>query len=423
MPVQETQTQRRATLAREGIAAADLWTIMDHEAEADVRWQDGRVAALVYMAGDDVTEVAKEAFLRGFSGNGLAPTAFPSLKRYESEVVEMVAGLLNAPAGLGNITSGGTESILLGVKIARDRARVHQPHITAPEIVLPETAHPAFNKAAHYFGLTAIRVPTGPGYRVDLDAYRAAITENTVLLVGSAPNYVYTMIDPIPALSELARERNISFHVDACVGGFFLPFVEKLGYEIIPFDFRNPGVTTISADLHKFGYTAKGASTLICRDAEIYGYQEFAFSDWPGGTYRTPTLTGTRPGGAIAAAWAVMNYLGEDGYLRLTDRTMRFMRRLRDVIEAMPDLYVVGEPDMSLIAFGSNTLDIVAVGDGMQARGWFVYLERVPPSIHLMLSPEHDRFLDRYLNDLREVIELVRAGEITRERDELKYGQ
>lgn len=424
MSVKGTETtQRSARLNRKGIAAADLWAIMDHEAAADVRWQDGRVAALVYLAGEDVAEVAKEAYLRGFSGNGLAPSAFPSLKRYETEVVEMTAGLLHAERGLGNITSGGTESILLAVKIARDRARVHQPHINAPEIVLPETAHPAFNKAAHYFGLTAIRTPVGPDYRVDIDAYRAAITDNTVLLVGSAPNYVYTMIDPIPQLSEFARERNICFHVDACVGGFFLPFVEKLGYDIIPFDFRNPGVTTISADLHKFGYTAKGASTLICRDEEIYSYQEFRFTDWPGGTYRTPTMTGTRPGGAIAAAWAVMNYLGEDGYLRLTDRTMRFVRRLRDEIEAIPDLYIVGEPDMSLIAFASHTLDMVAVGDGMQERGWFVYLERVPPSIHLMLSPGHEQFLDRYLGDLREVVELVRAGKITRQRGELKYGQ
>jgi len=417
------QEKTRASLAREGIAAADIWTIMDHEAEADVRWQEGRVAALVYLAGDDVAEVAKNAYLRGFSGNGLAPTAFPSLKRYESEVVEMTAGLLHAPAGLGNITSGGTESILLAVKIARDRARVRQPEITAPEIVLPETAHPGFDKAAHYFGLKTIRTPVGPDWRVDIDAYRAAITRNTVLLVGSAPNYVYTMIDPIPELSEFARERDICFHVDACVGGFFLPFVEKLGHEIIPFDFRNPGVTTISADLHKFGYTAKGASTLICRDEDIYQYQGYYFDNWPGGTYRTPTLTGTRPGGAIAAAWAVMNYLGEDGYLRLTRKTMTFMRWLRDEIEAMPDFYVVGEPDMSLIAYASDTVDMVAIGDGMAARGWRVYLERVPPSIHLMLSPGHEPFLSGYLNDLREVTELVKSGEILRETEELKYGQ
>lgn len=419
----ETPPAARAVLPREGLPAEVIWSEMDRSAENDVRWHEGRVAALVYLAGDDVLEVAKKAYERGFSTNGLAPTAFPSLKRYETEVIEMTANLLNAPEGRGNITSGGTESILLAIKIARDRARVLQPWITEPEIVLPATAHPAFNKGAHYFGLKPIRTGFGSDYRADLDAYAAAITDNTVLLVGSAPNYVHTMIDPIPEMSELARARNISFHVDACVGGFFLPWVEKLGRKIIPFDFRNPGVTTISADLHKFGYTAKGASALICRDAEIYRYGEFFFSDWPGGTYRTPTLTGTRPGGAIAAAWAVLNYLGEDGYLRLTERTMTFIDRFRREIEATGELFVVGEPDMSLVAYGAHMLDIVAIGDGMQARGWMVYLERVPPSIHVMFSPGHDQFLDRYLNDLREVIELVRTGEIVREREELKYGQ
>lgn len=413
----------RARLPEHGRAPAELWAVMEEEAQADVRWQDGRVAALVYLAGDDVVGVAKEAYVRAFSGNGLAPTAFPSLKRYEEEVVAMTAALLRAESGVGNITSGGTESILLAVKIARDRARERQPWVTAPEIVLPETAHPAFNKAAHYFGLKAVRTPVGADYRVDLGAYRAAVTDNAVLLVGSAPNYVYTMIDPIPELSELARERDICFHVDACVGGFFLPFAEQLGRRIIPFDFRNPGVTTISADLHKFGYAAKGASTLICRDPEIYRYQGFAFSDWPGGTYRTPTMTGTRPGGAIAAAWAVLNYLGEEGYLRLVERTLRMVDRLVAEIEAIAELYVVGQPDMSLVAYGSHDLDMVAVADGLQARGWFVYLERVPPSIHLMLSPGHDAFMDRYLADLREVIELVKRGEVVRQRDEIKYGQ
>lgn len=414
----------RVTLPAEGRSPAELWATMDEEAGADVRWQDGRVAALVYLAGDDVLEVAKEAYERGFSTNGLAPTAFPSLKRYEAEVVEMTAALLNgSEQATGAITSGGTESILLAVKIARDRARERQPWISAPEIVMPETAHPAFNKAAHYFGLKPVRLATGESYRVDLDAYRAAVTERTVLCVGSAPNYVYTTIDPIPEIAEIARERDISCHVDACVGGFFLPFVEKLGYRRTPWDFRNPGVTTISADLHKFGYTAKGASTLTCRDEEIGRFMEFSFSDWPGGTYRTPTLCGTRPGGAIAAAWAVMNYLGEAGYLRLTRRAMTMVERVVAEIDAMPELYVLGQPDMTLIAYGAHELDVVAIGDGMQALGWFVYMERVPPTIHLMLSPGHDAFIDRYLGDLRAVVERVKRGEVVRERDEIKYGQ
>ncbi|MCA9858566.1 MAG: aspartate aminotransferase family protein [Thermomicrobiales bacterium] len=413
----------RFTLPREGIPADQIRDLMDDASTGDVEWELGRVAALVYMAGEDVTQVSKEAYLTGFSTNGLAPTAFPSLRKYESDVIDMVSGMLNAQHAVGAITSGGTESILLAVLIARERARKRSPHITSPTMVLPETAHPAFNKAGYYFDIEPIRVPTGAGYRVDVDRYEAAITDDTILCVGSAPNYVYTMIDPIPKLSELARARDISFHVDACVGGFFLPFVEKLGYSRIPFDFRNPGVTTISADLHKFGYTAKGASTLTCRDDEIGSYMGFHFADWPGGSYRTPTLTGTRPGGAIAAAWAVMNYLGEDGYLDRTKQTMDFVEHLLEEIESIPDLYVVGEPDMSLVAYGSHTLDMVAIGDAMQDRGWFVYMERIPPSIHLMLSPGHAPFIELYLSDLNEVVELARAGKIERKRDEIKYGQ
>jgi glutamate/tyrosine decarboxylase-like PLP-dependent enzyme len=410
-------------LPKEGISADQIAALMDGASTDDVDWEHGRVAALVYLAGDDVTQVSKDAYLRGFSTNGLAPTAFPSLGQYESEVIDMVSALLHAQSAVGAITSGGTESILLAVLIARERARKHQPHITKPTMVLPETAHPAFNKAGFYFGIEPIRVPTGEGFRVDVDRYASAITDDTILCVGSAPNYVYTMIDPIPELSEFARARDISFHVDACVGGFFLPFVEKLGYRRIPWDFRNPGVTTISADLHKFGYTAKGASTLICRDDEIGSYMGFHFADWPGGSYRTPTLTGTRPGGAIAAAWAVMNYLGEEGYLSRTKTTMNFVEDLMESIEAIPELYIVGEPDMSLVAFASDSLDMVAIGDAMQERGWFVYLERVPPSIHLMLSPGHAPFMEKYITDLTEVVELARTGTIERKREEIKYGQ
>ena len=413
----------RPALPDIGIPAAEIQRMMDDASSSDVEWELGRVAALVYLAGDDVSQVAKDAYLGAFSTNGLAPSAFPSLRRYESDVIGMVSGLLNAQGAIGAITSGGTESILLAVLIARDRARQLQPHIKTPTMVLPETAHPAFNKAGHFFDVEPIRVPTGEGFRVDVDRYEASVTDDTILCIGSAPNYVYTMIDPIPELSEIARARDISFHVDACVGGFFLPFVEKLGYRRIPFDFRNPGVTTMSADLHKFGYTAKGASTLICRDEEIGNYMGFHFSDWPGGSYRTPTLMGTRPGGAIAAAWAVMNYLGEEGYLKRTKQTMDFIEHFIESIEAVPELYIVGEPDMSLVAFGSHSLDMVAIGDAMQARGWWVYLERVPPSIHLMLSPGHAPFMDQYLGDLMEVVDLARAGKIERKRTEIKYGQ
>jgi glutamate/tyrosine decarboxylase-like PLP-dependent enzyme len=395
---------------------------MEASRQQDVVWRNGRVAALVYLPGSDVTEVAREAYMRFFSENGLSARAFPSLGRFEREVIEMTASLLHGEHAVGNITSGGTESILLALKVARDKARTDQPGITAPDIVVPETAHPAFNKGAHYLGMNVIRVPVGDDFRVDLDAFRAAITDNTVLLVGSAPNYPYGMVDPIPEMAKMAQERGISFHVDACVGGFFLPFLEKLGYELIPYDFRVPGVTTISADLHKFGFAARGASAILSRDKEIAAYQGMTFSDWPAGLYSTPTLAGSRPGGAIAAAWAVMHYLGEEGYKRLTQQAMTAAQHLIDGVEEIPGFEVYGQPDTSIVAFGSPDRDMAAVADGMEARGWFIHRQRRPAGIHVMLSPGHEPFIEGYLSDLRDVIAHVDRGEIQSSGREALYG-
>lgn len=415
-------TMVQPALPKEGKAPEELWAIMDDAIRADVKWRDGRAPGLVYLAGDDVLQVAKEAYLKSFSGNALSSSAFPSLHRFETEVIGMTAQLLRGGQAVGNVTSGGSESIFLGVKGARDRARAERPEVIAPEIVAPVTAHPAFNKAAHYFGLKVVRTPVREDYRVAMEAYRSAVTDNTVLMVGSAPNYPYGMIDPIPEMAAIAEERNISFHVDACVGGYFLPFVEKLGYTIIPFDFRIPGVTSISADLHKFGYTAKGASAILCRDPEIHQHQGYEFGDWPSGTYRTLTMTGTRPGGAIAAAWAVMNYLGEEGYLRLVGQTMRYIRKLIDGINAIPELMVLGQPDMSVFAYGSASLDIYAVGDGLEERGWLVYRDRQPPALHVMLSPGHEPFMETYLHDLEQVTRQVAEGGLVSRKSEARYG-
>jgi glutamate/tyrosine decarboxylase-like PLP-dependent enzyme len=411
-----------AHLPETGRTPEDLWAEMDASREADVVWREGRVAALVYLPGADVTDVAREAYMRFFSENGLSPRAFPSLGRFEREVIEMSASLLHGDNAVGNITSGGTESILLALKIARDRARVVQPHITAPEIVVPETAHPAFNKGAHFLDMNVIRVPVGVDFRVDLASFEAAITDNTVMLAGSAPNYPYGMVDPIPEMAAMAQERGISFHVDACVGGYFLPFLEKLGYELIPYDFRVPGVTTISADLHKYGFAARGASTIISRDADIAQYQGMTFSDWPAGIYSTPTMAGSRPGGAIAAAWAVMQYLGEEGYKRLTQQTMAAAQHLIDGVEEMPGFEVYGQPDASIVAFGSPDRDMAAVAEGMEERGWFVHRQRRPSGIHVMLSPGHEPFIDGYLADLRDVVARVDRGEVQSTGQDARYG-
>jgi sphinganine-1-phosphate aldolase len=368
--------------------------------------------------------VAKEAYLEFFSTNALLPSLFPSLVQFEQDVIGMTAQLLHGHVATGSITSGGSESILMGVKSARDRARVHHPEIRAPQMVVPVSAHPAFWKAAHYFGLEVVRAPLNAELHIDMDAYRAAITSHTVLLVGSAPSLTLGMVDSIEELGELALQRDIGLHVDACVGGFFLPFVEQLGDSVPRWDFRVPGVTTISADLHKFGYTAKGASVVMSRDPEVFSHQVFRFGgpERPDDWYVTPSMTGTRPGGAVAAAWAVMMYLGQDGYLRLVEHTMRYLRRWWAAIDAIPGLAVMGRPAMSVFAFTSETLDIFAIADGLEERGWLLFRDSFPvKAIRFMQSPGHEPYVDRFVSDLREVSELVRSGQLTSTSGRARY--
>ena len=418
-------TTRRIKFPQRGTPLETLRALLEEERTGDVDWKGRLAPGVAYPAGEDVLQAAQEATLAFFSGNALYPGYFPSLERFEQEVVGMTADLLHGPQALGNITSGGSESILLGVKSARDRARARHPRIREPEMVIPESAHPAFWKAAHYFGLKVVRTPLRRDtWEADLEAYRNAVTDNTVLLVGSAPSLTLGMIDPIPEMAAIAAERDLNFHVDACVGGFFLPFVEKLGTPLTPFDFRVPGVTTISADLHKFGYTAKGASTILSRDDEIYQFQPFDFGppERPAGWYHTPTMAGTRPGGVIAAAWAVLTYLGAEGYLQRVGQTMRYIRHMQDRINAIPDLEVLGRPAMSVFAYSSRSLDVGAIADGLKDRGWLVWRESYPfPAIRFMQSPGHEPYVEAYLRDLEEVVERVRAGEIGSRGEQAAY--
>jgi sphinganine-1-phosphate aldolase len=399
-----------------GKSLADLRAQLEQASQGDARWKERLAAGVSYPAGDDVLQVALDAYSRFFTANALYPGLFPSVDRFEREVVGMTADLLHGDRAVGNITSGGSESILLAVKSARDRARARRPDVTRPEMVVPESAHPAFWKAAHYFGLHIVKTPLRRDtWQVDLDAYRAAVNDNTVLLVASAPSLILGMIDPIPQMAAIAAERDINFHVDSCVGGYFLPFVEQLGEPLTPFDFRVPGVTTISADLHKFGYAAKGASMILSRDEEIYRYQPFDFGppERPAGWYHTPTMAGTRPGGVIAAAWAVLNYLGREGYLRLVGQTMRYIRQFQADINATPGLEVLGSPVMTVFAYTSHTLDIFAVADGLEDRGWLVWRESVPfQAIRFMQSPGHEPFVAAYVRDLREIVQAVERGEL-----------
>lgn len=403
----------RVTLPAAGRPKEELIAAMRRLASRDADWRSGRTWSLVYYAGDELTEFAKQAYMMFFSENALNPMAFPSLKRFEAEVVAMTAGLLGGDAGVvGNMTSGGSESLLMAVKTARDWARAHRPEVTTPEMVLPASAHPALLKAAHYFGVKAVRTEVGPDFRADVEATRRAITDNTVLMVGSAPSYPHGVIDPIKEMAALAAERNILFHVDSCLGGFLLPFARRLGYPVPDFDFSVPGVTSISADVHKYGFSAKGASVILYRNADIRKYQYFTTADWSGGLYGSPTMTGTRPGGAIAAAWAVMNYLGEQGYLRLAETTLRTARALMDGVNSVPGLYVLGQPDMSVFAFASDTIDVYVLADLMDAKGWHLDRQQLPPCLHLMVTPAHARVVDAFLADLREAAAKAASGQV-----------
>ncbi|NMO18666.1 aspartate aminotransferase family protein [Pyxidicoccus fallax] len=408
-------------LSPQGLSHQEVLARMRELRTEDARWQEGRTWSLVYNAGEDVRRLLAEAYTEFMSENGLSPFAFPSLRRFESEVLAIAAELFHGEGVAGTMTSGGTESILMAVKTARDFARAERG-ITEPEMVMPASVHPAFQKAAHYFGVKAVNVPVGPDFRADVAAMRAALTPRTVLMVGSAPAYPQGVVDPISELAALAKERGLLFHVDACLGGFLLPFARKLGHAIPDFDFAVPGVTSLSADLHKYGYAAKGASLVLYRTPELRRYQFFTYADWSGGIYASPSMAGTRPGGAIAAAWAILKYLGEEGYLRLTGTVLDTAKALREGIAAIPGLKLLGEPRLSIFAFGSDTLDVYALGDAMEARGWKLDRQMMPPALHLMVTPAHAKVVEPFLADLRACAAGLASGEPAPEGSAAMYG-
>ncbi len=406
-------TEPRTQLPQKGSDWPSLRERLVDLGARDANWRAGRLAVYVFHAGDDVLQVAKEAYGLYQSENALGPMAFPSLRQMEADVVGMGLSLLHAPEGAcGSMTSGGTESILMAVKACRDAARSRGVDTAGAEIVAPRSAHPAFDKAAHYLGLRVIRVPVAADLRADVPAMAAATTKRTLMIVGSAPCFPYGMIDPIGDLSTLALERDLWLHVDACVGGYFAPFARMNGVPVPAFDFELPGVRSVSADLHKYGYAAKGASTVFHRTEEQWQHQVFQFDDWPAGGMQTPTLAGTRPGGAIASAWAVMHYLGVDGYREKARQVVGAREKLMAAIRQMDGLRTYGEPQLGLFTYGSERFDPFAIWKRMLQRGWFTGLTTEPRAIHLMLSPAHAGVADEYLADLRQSVEeVVASGE------------
>jgi glutamate/tyrosine decarboxylase-like PLP-dependent enzyme len=396
-------------LPEKGFSKVDLLKEIEETKKDDIEWKEGRLWSLVYHASDEHTELIKDVYNNFFSKNALSPLAFPSLKKFETDVVSMTIDLLQGDKKCrGNMTSGGTESILMAIKTYRDWARAKFPDLKNPEIILPSSAHPAFDKGADYFDVKAIRVPVDKSsHQADVKAMERAITDNTILLVGSACDFPRGVVDPISELGILADKHNIGLHVDGCLGGFMLPFVRKLGYEVPDFDFSVPGVTSISADVHKYGYGPKGSSTILYRRDKLWKHQFSVYTDWSGGVYISPTMRGTRPGGDIAAAWAAMKSLGLNGYMNLAKIVMDATKKLMNGIKEIPELYILGKPVMSVLSFASEKINIFQLGDVLDEKGWHLDRIQFPSALHMIVNPYHANVIDLFLRDLRDAINHV----------------
>lgn len=390
-----------------GRARPEIDAALAAMASGDADWRNGRVPLFVFGAGQEVSDVGRAAFNAFFTENALGGSrAFPSVKRMEGEVVAMALDLFQAKAGAtGHMTSGGTESIVLAVQAARNwsRARRGDPAHRG-NLVLPVSAHPAFDKAAQLMDLEVRRVPVRPDLRADPAAMDAAADADTIILVGSVPCFPYGVVDPVPELGELALRRNIWLHVDACVGGYFAPFARALGRPVPPFDLGVAGVCSLSADLHKFGFCPKPASTLFFADAARGDGAGFDLDVWPNGRFATATLVGTRPAGGVAGAWAVINFLGREGYTAIAERLLLMKDAYVSGVRAIDGATIFGEPDLSIIGIGAPGRDVGAIAAGMAERGWVPGLLRDPPGLHMMMSLLHEPARPRYLADLRTVL-------------------
>ena len=387
---------------------------------ADLPVHGGRTLAYVYDSGlPDVDRIGREAVAAYAGSNGLDPTAFPSLLQMENDLVGFTADLLEAPAdAVGTVTSGGTESCLLAVQGARDS----RPDVERPRMVVPSTVHAAFLKAAKYFRVEAVVVPVGPDFRADAAAMIAAIEEDpdrNVLVVVSAPSYAHGVVDPVPPVAAAAAARGIRCHVDACIGGWVLPFAKRIGRDVPPWTFAVEGVTSISADLHKYGYAPKGTSVLLHRTPAMRRPQYFACADWPGYTMINTTLQSTKSGGPLAGAWAVVETLGLDGYDRLARDVFEATDRIVEAIGKMPALSVVAAPDSTLVAFATDgSCDPFTLADEMGARGWHIQAQMSydghPATIHLSVSAGTLAHLEEFVAALTDsVAAAVAAGPVT----------
>jgi sphinganine-1-phosphate aldolase len=410
-------------LPGKGLSREDLFGQLESFKEKDLNWPSGKTFGYVFYPGEAIYEVAKKAYTSYFATNGLNPAAFPSLRKMETDVVSITANLLHGgEEAAGVMTSGGTESIMMAVLAAREHARKHMPHIVEPEVLAPASAHPAFHKACHFFGMKYVESAIGNDFRADLADMETRITPHTVLLVGSAPQYPQGVIDPIEKIAALAQSKGLLCHVDACVGGFLLPFLQQLGKPIPQFDFSVPGVTSMSADIHKYGYAAKGASVVLYRNKALRKGQFFIKTDWTGGIYGSPSFAGTRPGGAIAAAWAVLHYVGMEGYLKIAERAYQTTKVMQDGVKMIDGLQVLGDPEATLFAIASDKYDIHSVADEMNKLGWHFNIQQLPPSLHVFVTDIHAGKEQELVSDLQKAVKKAAAFNWENLKKDLQVG-
>ncbi|MFZ4518697.1 MAG: pyridoxal phosphate-dependent decarboxylase family protein [Microthrixaceae bacterium] len=407
----------------EGVDESSLFEVMATYRDHDLDTKGGRTWAYVYDPGRaDVDRVAKRALVEWYDENSLDPTVFPSLLRFENDVVGMARHhLRGGPDVVGHFTSGGTESCMMAVKSARDRARELRPDLDRPTMVLPVTAHPAFHKGAHYFDVEVVTVPVDTTtWKVDPAVMATAVDDRTILMVASAVSYAHGVVDPVPELGALALERDVLLHVDGCIGGFVLPHFRRLGEDVTDFDFSVPGVTSMSMDFHKYAYCPKGASVVLYRDASIRRHQLYAKAAWTGYTVINTTFQSTKSGGPLAATWAVLNYVGDAGFLDIAARTLAARKEIVAGIETIPELEVMGTPESNLVALtsavgpdGTDVVNVFDVVDRMRTHRWFVQPQLgfagSKANIHLSIGGASLPLVPELIEDFRTAVAEARA--------------
>ena len=379
----------------------------------DIDWRKGRNFAYVYHPGNELGDTIKLAYLAMISENALNPTSFPSLKKMENEVLSMTTLLLHGDEKVkGSMTTGGTESIMMTVFSARQYARNERKIKGIPNIIVPHSVHPAFFKAGHYFDVEIRPIKLLPDYSADVELMKSAIDSNTIMLVGSAPSYPHGIMDPIEKIAACAMDQNVLCHVDACVGGFMLPFLKMEGIEIPAFDFNVDGVTSISADLHKYGYASKGASVILYKTEALRKHQFYAYTEWNGGIYVSPTMTGTRPGGAIASAHAALTHIGIDGYKKLIRVCYDAAAKIQDAVKSIDGISIIGNPLTTIFAIRSERDNhIYQIGDELAVAGWSLDRQQFPPSLHLSINPTHGLVVDEFIDALKAATD--KAGQLS----------